>query len=175
MNDEELAQLDAGLRALASSLELDWVLTEVDRSIAEGFPEERIVRRVPINTSNNESWRQFDSHYLERPPASAERKSNREKPVIVVRPMSRTEQVRQLVVALRVLLVEGPRAESILFKNLIGGEGGEQLEVSFAEENPRGFGEPNIRSLLADSDTLLNVDQLTSLFDQLLTLIDDPQ
>ena len=167
MTDDELQQVDAELREIASALGLDWVTTEVDRSISEGYPEERLRRGY---TDDNPRLTPIESVRYSR---NTNKESHREKPIIVVRPMTMTEQVRQLAVALRVILVDGPRKEIEIVKNLAD-TGQESLTISFTTESPRGVGEPDINNIGSDTTHQEQLDTLATLFNQLIEQIDAP-
>jgi hypothetical protein len=163
---DELVQLEEELRRLYASFGLDWVLAEVDLGIADGFQEERVVsRRRPEQVSErfmSFGWPE-DS--------SADAPKRRDKPVIVVRPMTATERVQQLLIALRVVLVETPREESETFENLGAVDGG--LTVSFVEESPRGLGEPHTMVIRADRVSSDLLEELRSKLDELLAAVND--
>ena len=45
MQDDQIEALEAELRSVIADAGLQWVLDEVDRSVADGLPQERILRR----------------------------------------------------------------------------------------------------------------------------------
>jgi len=130
-----LLRIEIRLRALLEETDLEWVLDEVDEAIAEGVPEEGILRRRPQKgrrPREQDLWadaaedytilhsRQIDSGELE-----ASRKSGTL--VITTRPMTVRERVLLLLDAVRRVVIELPAIESETL-DLLKAESGRGVE-----------------------------------------------
>lgn len=142
MDEAELLQVDNQLRGLLEGTELEWVLDEVDEAIAEGVPEEGILRRRSTKgrpAREQDLWAaaaedytiltslQIDSGELE-----ASRKSGTL--VITTRPMTVQERVMLLLDAIRRVVVELPAVEAETLDRLQSDSGRAVEAVVFEPE-----------------------------------------
>lgn len=141
MDEAELRQVETQLRDLLEGTHLEWVLDEVDETIAEGVPEEGILRRRSQKGRSNQdqelwldaaedytilNFRQIDSGELE-----ASRKSGTL--VITTRPMTLQERVLLLLDAVRRVIIELPAIEAATLDLLAAASGSDTDDQSGIE------------------------------------------
>ncbi|TCC16280.1 hypothetical protein [Kribbella sindirgiensis] len=120
MDDAELLQIEEQLRTLLEGTDLEWVLDEVDEAIAEGVPEEGILRRRPRKARpprEQDLWSDAAEEYMIlnlRQIESGELEASRKSGTLVVttRPMTVRERVLLLLDAVRRVIVELPAIEA---------------------------------------------------------------
>jgi hypothetical protein len=118
VDEAELLLVENQLRALLEGTDLEWVLDEVDTAIAEGIPEERILRRRPRKGSPArdrwsdaaEQYMVLDYRQIDAGEIEASRKSGTL--VITTRTMAVRERVLLLLDAVRRVVIELPVIEA---------------------------------------------------------------
>jgi hypothetical protein len=109
MNDEELALLEERLRSIVVAANLEWLLPEVDATIAEGmtFPKAVEEEYGDFTVLDDEA---------ERP--TTRRRPRRRQVRVAYRPLTRRERVHVLIDAIRQVGVDGPRTEQATLSRL---------------------------------------------------------
>jgi hypothetical protein len=119
VDDTELLMVEYRLRAAFEGTDLEWVLDEVDTAIAEGIPEERILRRRnrksrprdgDVRTEAAEQYTILNYREIDPGELEASRKSGTL--VITTRTMTVRERVLLLLDAVRRVIIEVPSIEA---------------------------------------------------------------
>lgn len=113
MQDEELATLEADLRSVLTDAGLQWVLDEVDRSIADGLPQERILRRRR-RTRAEPTEDDYAKFYEAAEPADEQdaRAAKRAGTlVITTEPYTPRQRLQALLLAVRRISIDLPQIE----------------------------------------------------------------
>lgn len=176
MNPTELRRLEDEFREALSGSALEWILDEVDAAIADGVPEEKILRRRRTARTGDVSDIEAEAARYETVPRLSmgevgyEAAGKSGTVVITTRPLEADERLKLLLDALRRVFVELPAIEFESLKALADipdGDDGERAAVSSVrfvadEETPR-RGQRAIE--LSDSRWIDERERLTGLFD----------
>ncbi|MFE3198486.1 hypothetical protein [Embleya sp. NPDC059237] len=125
MNETELRRAEQELRDAVTGSQLAWVLDEVDAAIADGVPEEKVLRRrsqasaaVAVGGLEAEAARYETVSRLAIGDTEYETFRKRGSLVITTRPMSPQERLQLLHSALQRVLIEVPSIEAEALKTL---------------------------------------------------------
>ncbi|MER7211997.1 hypothetical protein ABT340_33495 [Streptosporangium sp. NPDC000239] len=123
MNEEELLRTEQVLRDVLTESQLEWVLDEVDSTIAAGVPEEKVLQRRSVRGNNTDDYGLAAEALVtevRQNAGSAEYEALRKRGslVITTRSMTVRERVQLLHDALRRVLIELPEIEEEAMKVL---------------------------------------------------------
>lgn len=116
MNDEQLAALEQGMRAMLTEFGLDWVRENIEERIAAGVQKEVLVRRSSRRQAPATLFDEEDFQYTE---LSSDSKGQRMIGNLRLNPADRVRLVTQ---ALRRLMVELPEIHEDTIKRLAASE-----------------------------------------------------
>jgi hypothetical protein len=109
MNDPELVELEERLRRLLAAVNLDWLLPEIDATIAEG---------VILQKTVEEEYGDATIYEVRGERPTTRRRPRRRQVRVTSRPLNRRERVQVVIDAIRRVGVDGPRMEQAMLTHL---------------------------------------------------------